>query len=229
MHRLRWIQTAAVALMICPATSFAATTTMLGFSESKILYTQDQLDSLNYWIHTIKGGIEFTKEGSRWAMGINGYASLSPSFTYPGSTAHLKFYGANLRAAYSLIAKKRFQLSLAGGFYFVTSSGQGYLGGFENLNGPQIYPSFRYQFKKAGVFAGYAKYSPVSNKFSLLGIDQNYEIAFGFTYFFKQQWFPFSPGVSLDFSQIRFADSSGVVSLLKTASAGFVILFGGGS
>jgi hypothetical protein len=133
----------------------------------------------------------------------------------------------NLRAAYSLIVKNRFQLSLAGGFYYVTTSAQDYSGGFENLNGPQIYPAFRFKLKKGGILAGYAKYSPVSSKFKLLSIDQNYEIAFGFSYFFNQQWFPFSPGVSLDFSQIRFADSSGVGSILKTASVGFVFLFGG--
>jgi hypothetical protein len=227
MHLIRWFLITAVAPLTFPEITLASVTTMFGVSESKILYAQDQVPSLNYWMHTLKGGLEITKSESKWAYGLSGYASLSPSFTYPGQTSHLKFFGLNLRAAYSLIVKKRFQLSLAGGFYYVTTSAQDYSGGFENLNGPQIYPSFRFKLKKGGVLTGYAKYSPVSSNFKLLSIDQNYEIAFGFSYFFKQQWFPFSPGVSLDFSQIRFADSSGVVSILKTASVGLVFLFGG--
>ncbi len=227
MHLFRWFLITAVVSLTSPGITLAGVTTMFGVSESKILYTQDQVPSLNYWMHTLKGGLELTKNESRWAYGLSGYASLSPSFTYPGQTSHLKFYGLNLRAAYSMILRKRFQLSLAGGYYYVSTSAQNYSGGFENLNGPQIYPSFRYQFKKGGILSGYAKYSPISSKFKLLSIDQNYEIAFGFSYFFKQQWFPFSPGLSVDFSQIRFADSSGFVSTLKTASAGLVFLFGG--
>jgi hypothetical protein len=228
MPRFRKDLLFSLVVFLAPEITRAGITTMLGVSESRILYSQDRVASLNYWIHTAKGGVEFSKSDSKWAFGLNGYASLSPSFTPPGSTSYLAFYGVNLRANYSFFVGKRFQLALASGYYFVTTKNNDYSGGFENLNGPQIYPSFRYQFKKAGLLSGYAKYSPISSKFSILKIDQNYEIACGLSYFFKQRWFPFSPGVSLDLSQIRFVDSGGSVSTLKTASVGLIFLLDGG-
>ena len=148
-----------------------------------------------------------------------------PSFSYPGANSHLRFYGGNLRAAYGVISKKRFQLSLAAGYYYVTSIASGYIGGFENLNGPQIYPSFRYQFKKRGLLTGYVKYSPVSSKFQVLSISSNYELACGFSYFFKQQLFPFSIGMSFDFSQIKFTSESSIQSNLNTGSLGLVFTY----
>ncbi|MBU6153864.1 MAG: hypothetical protein KGP28_06140 [Bdellovibrionales bacterium] len=214
----------AFAFLIFPMSGLAAVTSMFGYSQTKILYSQDQSPDLNYWMHTLKAGVEITKDDSRWAYGLSGYAALEPSFTYPGDNSYLRFFGGNLRVAYSLISKKRFQLSLAAGYYYVTSLANSYSGGFENLNGPQIYPSFRYKLKKAGLITGYAKYSPVSSKFEILSIKGNYELAAGLTYFFKQQFFPFSLGLSFDFSEIRFSASSGITSALKTASAGFTIL-----
>jgi len=220
-------QIAVLACLVFPAVGHAAFLKTLGFSESHILYTQDQSPSVNNWMHTIKAGLESSKDGSKWAYGFSGYASLSPSFTYVGDSSHLKFYGLNLRAAYSLITKKRFQLSLAAGYYYVTSVSSSYTGGFENLNGPQIYPSFRFTYKKAGTLMGYFKYSPVSSRFSLLKIESNYELAAGLTYFFKQQTFPFTIGVSLDLSEIKFNDPNIASFTLLTGSLGVVFVFGG--
>ena len=225
MKRRALAQLLAFAFLTFPGMSHATTTSLFGYSQTKILYTQNQSASLNYWTHTIKGGLELSKEESRWSYGLSGYANLSPSFTYPGTSSFLRFYGGNLRAAYAILPKKRFQLSLAAGYYFVTSVPSSYSGGFENLNGPQIYPSFRYQFKKRGLLTGYAKYSPVSSSFKLLSISSNYELAFGFGYFFKQQLFPFPIGISVDFSEIRFNASDTITSILRTGSAGLVFLF----
>jgi len=212
--------------MFCSLQAFGSVSTMVGLSETKVLYSQDSTPSLNQWQHSLKGGIEVRREDSRWSVGLTGYATLAPSFKASGDIARLNFYGANLRANYLLTDAKRFKFSIASGFYFATTKAVNYSGGYQNLNGPQIYPYFRYFIKKQGSIAGYLKYSPIGSNFSLLSIDQNHEMAFGLTYYFKNGFISDSTGITFDFSEIRFVDSSSVTVISRTASVGLVFVFG---
>jgi len=67
------------------------------------------------------------------------------------------------------------------GYYYTTSFSSGLDFGYQNLQGPQIYPAIQRFFRKGDSLSFYFKFSPVANNFNLLAIS-NREIATGFTY-----------------------------------------------
>jgi hypothetical protein len=92
------------------------------------------------------------------------------------------YLGANLRVGYLFPTwDDRLFVALYGGWYFSSMLVEGKQFGFQNVNGPQIYPSVRYSLDENQVVSGYFKYSPISNQLQLLSLSSR-EIAVGLTY-----------------------------------------------
>lgn len=99
--------------------------------------------------------------------------------TYCAATgSNVQFFGGNLRLGYSFRpAEGDWRIGLYGGAYYTTMVGNlGY--GFNNLIGPQLYPTVRYAINSGNAVFFYGKYSPIANGASLLSLD-NRELALG--------------------------------------------------
>jgi hypothetical protein len=130
----------------------------------------------------------------------------------------VNYLGANLRAGYLFPAwNDRWFLSLYGGWYFSSMSVQDQLFGFQNVNGPQIYPSVRYSLAENRVISGYFKFSPISNQLQLLSLTSR-EIATGLTYTHLLENFR-SVSVGFDLSDLILVNGETTVAT-KTYSLG---------
>jgi hypothetical protein len=117
----------------------------------------------------------------QWSMAINSFVTALPIHTnQTGISAH--FLGVNGRIGYNLpFIPSPWRINLMAGYYystmFVTSNAFGY----QNIMGPQIYPTIRRTFSSGHTVSAYFKFSPMVSDFSFLSLD-NREIAGGLTY-----------------------------------------------
>ena len=105
---------------------------------------------------------------SRWRLGF--------SFHYTGPIKEnnengISFGGLEVKGSYRLVAANRsggVGVLIGVGGYYLTTFENGNPYGFDNMEGPEIYPEVQYTFSGASVLSTYVKYAPTlsSGKFS---------------------------------------------------------------
>lgn len=156
-----------------------------------------------------------------WDIGASAYIT---AFVPIKSTAYsARFFGANLRAGYVLpYFKDPWRVGIQVGWYYTTMLPIGDGFGFRNLMGPQLYPTFRRQFKNGMTLMSYFKFSPITNGLQFLTLG-NRELAAG-----ASMIFPLSNGHSvsaaLDYSNLSLS-LSGTTILVSALSIGVGYVF----
>jgi hypothetical protein len=129
---------------------------------------------------TLKGSYAQPLFAPNWDMGVSTYFTALPFGANRSDS--IRFLGVNLRVGY-VIPKIRepWRVSLQGGLYYTTMFVQSASFGFQNMAGPQLFPTIRRVFRKGDAVSGYFKFSPVSSDFSF-DSPENHEIAAGIAY-----------------------------------------------
>ncbi|MBC7693690.1 MAG: hypothetical protein H7222_18130 [Methylotenera sp.] len=185
-----------------------------GFSLTSLTHKETNVSDYSTTALTAKVSANYLLFPPRWDLGVTAYLTAlqlkKPSqvtLTDSGvSTADVSvhYLGLNLRLGYIFPQlKDPWRLALYSGFYYTTMLVNPKLFGFQNLSGPQLYPSLRRTLKKGDAVVGYVKYSPVSNNFALLNFS-NREIAAGAAYIFPRNAQGRGFSTSADYSNIQF-------------------------
>lgn len=149
----------------------------LGLGTSFIKFAQSSVPDIGQTAVTVKGSLVHQFRNRNWDLGISSFYTALPVSTVPASYS-LRFFGFNLRAGYHLPAfKDPWRVSVLAGAYYTTMFTNGQFG-FQNLTGPQLFPTVRRSLGEKDSVYSYLKYSPLMNGFSLLQLN-NREIAFG--------------------------------------------------
>ena len=150
-----------------------------GIGPTLITYQQTGLTKFNETAITGKIAYAYRFDGNRWDFAANFFGNLvAIQSSLSGSS--ITFYGFNGRLAYIVpgIAEP-FRLSLSAGLYYLLAKSSGPVAfGFNNLAGPQFFPTLSYMYDKDNRILGYLKFSPVSDNLSLLKLT-NRELAGG--------------------------------------------------
>ena len=175
---------------------------------------------------TAKVSADYPIGDSRFSLGGNIYSSVA--ILSKNTSSHTHFMGTNIRGGYRLpYLKQPWSLRLYGGIYFTTTFGGTSDFGYENLIGPQIYPTLTYTFQNGAMATTYFKYSPVANGVGFYTLD-NRELATGGAYYFpsikKGVLKGSSVGLTVDLSWLDLKTSAGNVQL-QTLSLGAAIRF----
>lgn len=159
-------------------------------------YTQTRVGSISMFALTGKVSARWAKRGSPWGIFGNTFVTAFNISSNP-STRQLQFLGSNIRGTYSIpFEKSRWAMSISTGLYFNTTFGMTGNFGYQNIMGPQLYPSVRFVDKAWNVWMAYFKFSPVSSRLSLMDSSGSRELGAGITYALKpdkkRQYFAFS-------------------------------------
>lgn len=130
---------------------------------------------------TARVSYSFFLKPPRWDLGVSSYFTLLP--LSKSQSGGLRFLGINFRVGYLFPSRKdAWAFGLYGGAYYTTTfmAGNGTLG-FENMQGPQLYPVVRKQIKKGTMVLGYLKFSPMSSQYGYFTFS-SHELAFGGMY-----------------------------------------------
>lgn len=168
---------------------------------------------------TAKGNISYVHAPKSWFLGLSSYFTVLPVTTnIPENTA--RFLGVNARVGHALPwIRYPWEVSMVAGIYYVTMFTSGIFG-FDNLMGPQVFPTVRYNLSRKDSISSYFKFSPVSTGLNLENLS-NREFAFGF------DWRHFllngnSISVSADLANLRFSAEGGDVNTsTATMSVGY--------
>ncbi len=153
--------------------------TQLGLGVTSITYLQSRTTGFSSVALTAKGGLVYAWAPGRWSLGLTSFITMLPMTNSRSDGKAGRFLGVNLRAAYALpLGRGPWALGFAFGGYFSTMFVTDDAFGYQNVAGPQLYPSLRRRFANGESIGAYAKYSPVSSGLSLMTL-ANREIAFG--------------------------------------------------
>jgi hypothetical protein len=161
---------------------------------------------------------------SRWELSASSYFSPIP-VTTSVSGVSLGFLGANVRVGRRLTkSHSQWGVVMSLGGYFLTTFPSATSFGFQNVTGPQIYPTLSYEASSKQRYWMYLKYSPIFNGFQVLSIT-NAEAAMGVGASFKDLIKKeHSLGVTFDLSQLSL-NFSGTTIYMNTYSLGAVYPF----
>jgi len=164
---------------------------------------------------TAKVSVDYPIGDSRFSLGGNIYSSVA--ILSKNTTSHTHFMGTNIRGGYRLpYLKQPWSLRLYGGIYFTTTFGGTSDFGYENLIGPQVYPTLTYTLQNGAMATTYFKYSPVSDGVGFYTLD-NRELATGGAYYFsainKGALKGSSVGLTVDLSWLDLKTQAGNVQL----------------
>jgi hypothetical protein len=180
---------------------------------------------------TVKGSFAWAIPKSLWDFGVTGFGTLVP-VTESGSVRNLalntseevqgvRFFGVNLRTGRAIYRTRRFRVGLQGGLYWTTMLVSSANLGFQNLMGPQIFPTLAYGLSSESSVRGYVKLAAIGKKASIQGLSSN-ELALGGAYDFK--WKGLKQSVNLDLARLNFAINSTEIQS-ATASLGWGLFF----
>jgi hypothetical protein len=192
--------------------------TSLGLGVTSQEYTQTGASTLNQKMTTAK--FSFAHEISknqRWFGTFSGRADLLP--ISDNQSSGLRFVGLNARIDYSVPqVTDPWKLNLAFGYYYVTTTGNSFLG-FTNVSGPQAFPSIRHYFRNENYINFYAKYSPVLSSGKPLPFS-NRDIEVGAEYGMpiKDRH---AMSVSLDYTSLNLLLNDGTQSSLRSFMLSF--------
>lgn len=171
----------------------------VGLGSTLISYFETGVPDYSSIALTGKANFSRSIFSARWSVGISGFLTLGHlSQTYPASA---RFLGLNFRLGYHFLnILPPWKLSLQVGSYYTTMLVAGNQFGFENVNGPQLYPVVERTLKDGKSLRGYLKISPLTTNYSGFSF-QSREIALGGDYTFSTfRGKPLSVGV--DFSDL---------------------------
>jgi hypothetical protein len=153
-----------------------------------------------------------------WTFGGSMNLTVLP-FSKSGTNTPLRFLGANLRAGYVLPGfREPWRLGLAAGLYYTTMLIPKGKYGYQNLGGPQLYPTIRRMLWNGDSLSAYLKYSPVTDAHTLLSF-ANREIAAGWSWTHPLSDLR-SLVIALDYSQMKFSNSSSSITTSSLTLSG---------
>jgi hypothetical protein len=158
--------------------SKANLSTGLGYTQAAYTETGARTNSYSASLLTLTADYQYPlgRRGT-WTLQGSGYFSLTS--LQQSNPDDARYLGLNARLIYRFpFSTERLDLRIAGGAYFLTMFVPTESFGFRNLSGPQLYPTLRLQFPGVAVFRTFFKYSPVSDRLSLMNLANN-EIATG--------------------------------------------------
>jgi len=173
-----------------------------GLGLTSVTYTQTNTDvgTLTPIMLTFKLGVDYRFKTNDWVIGFVGFMNLM-SITPVTATTGLQFLGLNFRVGKKTSwLKTPWELSLSGGVYYLTMMTTGNFG-FQNVAGPQFYPTLRRVLGNGGAIATYFKFSPISQGFALMSFT-NFEIATGLHYQFPKNPGKLGYSLGVDLSQL---------------------------
>lgn len=175
----------------------------LSLGYTSLAYLQTYFNPFSQTSVTAKIGYQQPLTWKNWDIALNTFFTTHVlSSNYTG--AAVRFLGVNARLGYTFESiKDPFRLSLLGGWYYTTTFVQGTTIGYQNLQGPQIFPALKYKISDTLIASNYFKYSPITNSLDVLPILENREIAYGLGFTKKLTKFH-SLGIYADFAKLSF-------------------------
>jgi len=153
----------------------------LGFT--LISYRQQDINSFNQTVITVKAGTIYRAIPDKLDLGLNAFFNALPLSTNSPDGNKIQYMGVNVRAGYHIIdAPSSLRFTLNGGMYFNNSYGAV---GFANMYGPQISPEFTYVFKNGHSLFWYLKYAYSLSGSKGISFKDNREAAAGLHYSFS--------------------------------------------
>lgn len=192
----------------------------LNYSE---VYGRTLTRTLNQVSLTLKAAYNYLLAPPNWDLGINAYITALPLTSTSTGTSSAnetaRFVGANARLGYSIpFIKEPWKLSILAGWYYTTTIVSNNAMGYQNLMGPQIFPTIRRVLKSGDAVFAYFKYAPITSDglFEFLGPNSR-EIAAGFGWVHPMKnGTPLS--ISFDFASLGFT----IPTRVSTIDAGIV-------
>lgn len=131
------------------------------------------------------GAITAQNPFPRWDLQGAGYVTVAP--LSKNKAQSVRFYGLNARLGYLFTpSDSEWRAGIYVGAYLTSMWVSDRSFGYQNVWGPQLFPTLKRVFRKGGSIGGYAKLSPISSNFNLLDL-KNREIAFGLAYAFPSR------------------------------------------
>lgn len=141
----------------------------------------------NYNARMLTGKLSFNKVifPPKFDLGIALWGTLK-TISDTRSDADVSMYGFNARLGYIFQGiRYPWRLAIYGGWYYLTMSVRGASStntfGFQNVSGPQLFPTVRYSLGNGQSLSAYGKISPISDRLTVLSLT-NREVAFGLSY-----------------------------------------------
>jgi hypothetical protein len=151
-----------------------------GLAISSVSTKQTEFGNYNTLALTPKLSLNYRLKPGVFDLGLSAF---STTYQFSKTTsAKANYIGLNARLGYLLPAfDSNWFLSIYGGWYYTTMVVSNRSFGYVDISGPQIYPTVRYVMENGDAISAYLKFSPVSEKLSLMNIS-NREIAGGLGY-----------------------------------------------
>jgi hypothetical protein len=153
--------------------------------------------------------------------------SLGGRFRGPSRRSYREVIGSFCPSGFFTSPRSPWAFSVAGGLYFVSMFVTQNRFGFSPLLYPQLFPTLRYRTSSGHLFGSYLKYVPMDRNFNPFNVEYR-EIAAGlnWTMPLKVRWTEYLRwGLSLDFSDMRFALTPTILSNTTTLSLSGVVSY----
>lgn len=155
----------------------------VGLGSTLISYSETGVSDYSSIALTGKANFSRSIFSARWSVGISGYLTLLP--IRQNYAANARFLGLNFRLGYHFLnIPAPWKVSLQVGSFYTTMFVSGNQFGFENVNGPQLYPVVQRTLKDGKSVRSYLKISPLTTNSSGFSFKSR-EIAFGADYTFS--------------------------------------------
>jgi len=192
----------------------------LGTGLTLVSYTETAVPNYSGMLLTVKGSVGYAFPKSDWDLGVTGYGTVLPLSETPAGTG-VKFVGANVRVGKALYRNQSLRIGLHGGAYWTTMFVSSQTLGFQNLMGPQIFPTVSMALPEQRAVRGYIKFAAIGQGLSLQSVS-NQELALGAAYDWRL-WGQRS-SVSLDLSKLHFTVGVSEITSV-TSSLGLSVSF----
>lgn len=171
----------------------------MGVGVTSLSYSDPRIGKYSATDLSAKLAVNYSWKPS-WDAGISAYGTLMPISQTTSDDA--RFYGLNLRVGYVLTKPQNpWRVAVHGGTYFTTMFVKTNRFGYQNISGPQIFPSVQRTLDNGNAIAVYLKFSPISSNFSLLNFD-NREIGAGGAFHFRTGVFE-SWSITADYANVQ--------------------------
>lgn len=179
--------------------SAAAGKVSVGIGPTLISYKETGVADYSSIVLTGKANYSRSVFSANWSIGVSGFFTLLP--LTENYSASARFLGLNFRLGYHFLKiPPPWAISLQVGSYYTTMFVSGNQFGFENVNGPQLYPVVQRTLEDGKSVRGYFKLSPLTANTSGFSFGSR-ELALGLDYvFLNKRNKPLS--VQVDFSDL---------------------------
>ncbi len=162
-----------------PATQMPAQrlTFSTGIGPTLVTYKQTLIPDFQLIALTAKLAALYSLVPLRWDLGLN--TSFTLLKLSSNSSQNVRFLGFNASVGYRIPKiDSPWQLSILGGFYYSTMLIPATGFGYQDIFGPQLFPTLKRELKNGDSISGYLKLSPVTDGISLLSLS-NREFGIG--------------------------------------------------